>query len=75
MIPLTLVKIAASVLCKPLPNAINNSVSKGILPDNAKIAMVRHSTEVLLIRMIYRIFDQLVFEQRSQKYVKELLKN
>ena len=61
MIPLTLVKIAASVLCKPLSNAINNSVSKYILPDDAKIAMVRHSTEVLLIRMICRIFDQLVF--------------
>ena len=40
MIPLKLVKIAASVLCQPLSIAINNSLSKGIFPDDAKIAMV-----------------------------------
>ena len=57
MIPLTFVKIAVSVLFEPLSNAINNSVSKGIFPEDAKIAMVRYSTEVLLVRMIYRVFD------------------
>ena len=40
MIPLKLVKIAASVLCQPLSIAINNSLSKSIFPDDAKIAMV-----------------------------------
>ena len=40
MIPTKLVKMAASVLCQPLSNAINNSLSKGIFPDDAKIAMV-----------------------------------
>ena len=35
-----LVKIAASVLCQPLSNAINNSLSKGVFPDDAEIAMV-----------------------------------
>ena len=27
-------------MCQPLSNAINNSLSKGIFPDDAKIAMV-----------------------------------
>ena len=40
MIPPKLLKIAASVLCQPLSNAINNSLSKGIFPDDVKIAMV-----------------------------------
>ena len=35
-----LIKIAASVLCQPLPNSINNSLSKDIFPDDAKIVMV-----------------------------------
>ena len=39
-IPPKLVKIAASVLCQPFSNAINNSLSKGIFPDDAKIAMI-----------------------------------
>ena len=34
------VKIAASVLCQPLSNAINSSLSKGTFPGNTKIAMV-----------------------------------
>ena len=40
MIPLKLVKIAGSVLCQSFSNALNNSLSKGISPDDAKIAMV-----------------------------------
>ena len=40
MIPPKLVKIAGSVLCQPLSNAINNSLSKGIFADNAKIVMI-----------------------------------
>ena len=40
MIPPKLLKIAASVLWQPLSNAINNSLSKGIFPDDVKIAMV-----------------------------------
>ena len=40
MIPLKLVRIAASVLRQPLSNAINNSLSKVISSDDAKIAMV-----------------------------------
>ena len=69
MIPPKLVKTAASVLCQPLPNAINNSLSKGIFPDDHGFA----TRQLLLIRIIYRTFDQLVF-QRSQEYMKELLK-
>ena len=40
MIPPKLKKIAASVLCQSLSNAISNSLSKGIFPDDVKIAMV-----------------------------------
>ena len=47
MIPPKLIKIAASVLCQPLSNAINNSLSKDIFPDNAKIAMVSPLDSVL----------------------------
>ena len=39
-IPHKLVKIAARVLCQPLSNAIINGLSKGLFPDDAKIAMV-----------------------------------
>ena len=39
-IPPKLVKISAEVLSQPLANAINNSISKGVFPDNAKIASV-----------------------------------
>ena len=38
--PPKLIKIAANVLCQPLSNAVNNSLSKGIFPGDAKIAMV-----------------------------------
>ena len=40
MIPPKIVKMAASVLCQPLSNAINNSLSNGIFPDDAKNVMV-----------------------------------
>ena len=39
-IPLKLVKTSAEVLSQPLADAINNSISKGVFPDNAKIASV-----------------------------------
>ena len=39
-IPPKLVKISAEVLSQPLADAINNSISKGVFPDNAKIASV-----------------------------------
>ena len=39
-IPPKLVKISAKVLSQPLADAINNSISKGVFPDNAKIASV-----------------------------------
>ena len=39
-IPPKLVKISAEVLSQPLANAINNSISKGVFPDNAKISSV-----------------------------------
>ena len=38
--PPKLVKISSEVLSQPLADAINNSISKGVFPDNAKIASV-----------------------------------
>ena len=35
-----MVKISAEVLSQPLVNAINNRISKGVFPDNVKIASV-----------------------------------
>ena len=40
MIPPKLIKMAVNILCQPLSNAINNSLSKGIFPDDIKITMV-----------------------------------
>ena len=40
MIPAKLVKIASHILSKPLTDAINNSLSNSIFPDNAKIASI-----------------------------------
>ena len=40
MIPPKLVKTAASALCPPLLNAINNSLTNDIFPEDAEIAMV-----------------------------------
>ena len=37
---LKVVKVSAEVLSQPLANAINNSISKGVFPGNAKIASV-----------------------------------
>ena len=39
-IPPKLVKISAEVLSQPPADAINNSISKGVFPDNAKISSV-----------------------------------
>ena len=39
MIPPKLVKIAAHILCSPLPKAINKSLLQGVFPDDAKIAL------------------------------------
>ena len=48
-IPPKLVKISAEVLSQPLVDAINNSISNGFFPDNAKIesAIKNHLTSVL----------------------------
>ena len=35
-----LVKISDQILSQPLTDAINNSISNGVFPDNAKIASV-----------------------------------
>ena len=37
-IPPKLVKLPATVLSQPLADAINNSISKAVFPDNAKVA-------------------------------------
>ena len=39
-IPRKLVKISPEVLSRPLADVINNSVSKGVFPDNAKVTSV-----------------------------------
>ena len=39
-IPPKLVKISPEVLSRPLADVINNSVSKGVFPDNAKVTSV-----------------------------------
>ena len=61
MIPPKLVKIAGSVLCQSLSNALNNSLFIIVLQTMLKLPWFRHSTKVLLMRLIYRVFDQLVF--------------
>ena len=40
MIPPKLVKMAASVLCQPSSNSVNNTLSKDIFPGDEKIVMV-----------------------------------
>ena len=54
-IPPKLVKISAKVLSQPLADAINNSISKGVFPDNAKIASISSNDKQS------QILDQLVF--------------
>ena len=39
-IPQKLIKLAAGVLAAPLSKTINNSISKGVFPNEAKIALV-----------------------------------
>ena len=39
-IPQKLVKLAAGVLAAPLAKTINSSISKGVFPNEAKIALV-----------------------------------
>ena len=54
-IPPKLVKISAEVLSQALADAINNSISKGVFPDNAKIASISSNDKQS------QILDQLVF--------------
>ena len=61
MTPPKLVKIAINVSCQPLSNAINNSLSKGIFPDDAKIAIVLPLDKVTSNKNNISIFDQLEF--------------
>ena len=53
-IPPKLVKISAEVLSQPLADAINNSISEGIFPANAKIASVspRHYIFLMDVSLI-----------------------
>ena len=39
-IPPTLVKVSSEVLSQPSVDAMNNGISKGVFPDNVKIASV-----------------------------------
>ena len=40
MMPPKLVKLAANYLAEPLSQSINNSITKGLFPENAKVASV-----------------------------------
>ena len=47
-----MVNLAAGVLAAPLSKTINNSISKGVFPNEAKIALVspldqKHQTKIL----------------------------
>ena len=48
-IPSKLVKLAAGVLAAPLSKTINNSISKGVLPNEAKTALVikKHKAQII----------------------------
>ena len=51
-IPPKLVKLAAEVLAAPVSKTINNSISKGVFSNKAKIALVslfdkKHQTKIL----------------------------
>ena len=46
-----LVKLAAGVLAAPLSKAINNSISKGVFPNEAKIARVSPPNEAKIARV------------------------
>ena len=59
-IPPKLVKISAEVLSQPLADAINNSIFKGVFPDNAKMHLFPLLTNNPMIKLKSQILDQLV---------------
>ena len=62
------VKIEASVLCQPLSNAINSSLSKGTFPGNTKIAMVSPLDKVTSIKNISNFWSVSILTNFSNIY-------
>ena len=58
-VPPRFLKIVAKVLCQLLSNAIKNRLTKDIFQTMLILSWFYHLTKVLLIRTIYRIFNQL----------------
>ena len=60
-IPPKLVKIPAELLSQWLADAINNGISKGIFPDNAKMHLFPLLTNNPIIKIKSQILNQLLF--------------
>ena len=53
-------KLSATVISQPLVDAINNSISKGIFPNNVKVASVSPADKKLNNKIRSQVLDQLV---------------
>ena len=73
MIPSKLVKIAASILCQPLSNAINNSLSKSIFAVGAKITMISPLDKGTCNKNFRRVNILTTFSKTYERVTKKLI--
>ena len=69
-IPPKMVKLAARVLAAPLSKTINNSISKGIFPNEAKCLLLRKRQT----KILFETTGRLVYYLLSLNYLVRLMK-
>ena len=74
-IPPKLVKISAEVLSQLLADAINNCISKGVFPDNAKIASVFLNVKQSDDKSKVSNFRPVIFRNTFSKIYESVIKN
>ena len=70
-IPPKMVKLAARVLAAPLSKTINNSISKGIFPNEAKCLLLLRKRQT---KILFETIGRLVYYLLSLNYLVRLIK-
>ena len=76
-IPPKLVQMSADILSTPLSNAINNSISKGKFPDDAKVESVspldKHTENKYSVSNFLPVSVLNIFSKMYEKVLKNML--
>ena len=82
-IPPKVVNLSEGFLATPLSETINNSISKGIFPNEVKIVLVsppdeKHQTEILIYtlgQLLYYLLFSKIFDKVIINYLMEIMDN